>query len=368
MLKTFVQSTHRIPLFSHSYRSFYAAVLNRFVSTTRGLPAVKSVMLKGSYARREHVPGISDIDLAIVIHDATTYSELCELAQAIVRFKRGLVLTHCPIVGEIEVFSHADTMSPMFKSYSERFSWRVVSGDPVPFSNSPPDTPEQIWSNFGKFVFFHTVSPNFVPLHSQRHRAAGLARTLGICEVPSDNLAAYSVLIQRFDDLLARFVSSESSYPLRFETDHIGPFTGCGNNFRKEYILVENFEPPANAVEAERKPGLCFPPTYVGPNAMRFVTGPFEDRRNQMWANINLETVRYQWRGSFVNNVSANEGFLARSTFVDLVRLLCTLKMNPLVPTDEFSVPDLPPKDAVLQREDFQSIYEIFESIQYPST
>ncbi len=368
MLQKFVQNTHRIPLFSHSYRGFYAAVLARFIATTRELPAVKSIMLKGSYARREHVPGISDIDLAIVIHDGTTYSELCELAQAIVRFKRGIVLTHCPIVGEIEVFSHADTISPMFESYSKRFSWRVVSGDSVPFLTSTSESPEQIWAHFGKFVFFHTVSPNFVPLHSQRHRVAGLARTLGISNVPSDNLAAHSVIVRSFDELLAQFVSSDTSYPRQFETDHIGPFTGCGKDFRKQYILVENFEIPKNALNAERKPGLCFPPTYVGPNAMRFVTGPFEDRQNQMWAEINLQTIRYQWRGSFVNNVSADEGFLARPSFVDLVRLLCSLQKNPLVSTEGLIVPDLPPLDAVLQRENFQTLFETFQSIQYPAT
>ena len=296
MLQQFVQSTCQFPLFSHSYRVFYSVVLNRFLAMVRRFSVVESVMLKGSYARNEHVAGISDVDLAIVVRDNTTFSAMSELAKSIVEFKCGMVLSYCPIVGEVEVFSRADVMSPMFESYSRRFSWRLLYGEPVPISNRLSVAAERIWSQFGKFVFFHTVARNVVSPFSQFKRDVALARTLDVRNIPNDYRGAHIAVIRRFDDLLAQFVSPDSSYPEQFETDHIGPFTGCGDPVKKQYVLVEGFELPANARDflVDRNRGQFFPPTFVGPNAMRFVIGPFEDSGNRMWSEMNLQTIRYQ--------------------------------------------------------------------------
>ena len=64
-----VTSTGRLPGFSNAYRAFYDVVLDRFDASMREHRCVSSVLLKGSFARREHQPGYSDIDLAIVIRD-----------------------------------------------------------------------------------------------------------------------------------------------------------------------------------------------------------------------------------------------------------------------------------------------------------
>ena len=332
----------------------------------RRFSVVDSVMLKGSYARGEQVAGISDIDLAIVIRNNTTFDELSELTQSILEFKRGMMIIRCPILGEIEIFSRADVMSPMFQAYASRFSWRLVAGDSFPISDRSPSEAERIWSQFGKFVFFHTVARNLVSPFSQFKRDAALAQTLGVRGIPNDYMGAHVAVIRPFDEILAPFVSPDSSYPRQFETDHVGPFTGCGGSVKKQYVLVERFKLPAAAREfqADRKRGLFFPPTFVGPNAMRFVIGPFENSENRMWAELNLQTIRYQWRGSLVNQPS-NDGFLGRSAFIDLIRSISALKRNPLVSNDGLIVRERPLPDATIPGEHFRSLFRILSSVRY---
>ncbi|MCP4190673.1 MAG: nucleotidyltransferase domain-containing protein [Planctomycetaceae bacterium] len=371
MLQSFVQATHRIPVLSHGYRAFYAVVLNRFIAAVRHLPAVETVMLKGSYARDELVPGMSDIDLAIVIRDDTTFSQLYEIAETIFAFKQGMVLSHCPIVGEIEIFSHSDATSSMFEGYSRRFSWRVVWGVPVRISESSYDSVERIWTQFGKFVFFHYVARHLAAPRSLLHRDMKLARAIGVHDVPSEHLKAHVALIRRFDELLAQFVSPEASYPQQFVTDCVGPFTGCGDTLKKQYILIEDYKIPPSATEFGLTDSWLdnwfLPPTFVGPNAMRFVIGPFEDREAKRWSEMNLQTVRYQWRGSLLNNVTS-EGFLSRNAYNDIVRLVRALAQNSLYTNANLTVPSMVSKDAKVEKADFQRLFEIMSSVQYPSS
>ena len=369
MLQEFVQATHRVPFLSHGYRVFYAAVLNRFIAMVRKHAAVETVMLKGSYARNEHVPGMSDIDLAIVIRDNTTFDEMCEIANSICSFKQGKVLSKCPIVGEIEIFTRADVTSRMFQAYARRFSWRVVSGQPVAITNCSSDAVEKVWAQFGKFAFFHTVARTIAAPKSLLHRDSGLANALGVREVSNDHLQAYISLVRRFEELLAPFVSADDPYPKEFVADHVGPFTGCGDMIKKQYILVEDFEIPKDATEivldAAWSECWWLTPSFVGPNAMRFVIGPFGDRGNRMWSEMNLQTVRYQWRGGFLNNVTS-EGFLSRYAYNDLVRLMRTLSLNSLMPDCDFEVPAMVRVGEKVDRAGFQELYEVLASVQYP--
>ena len=369
MLQEFVQATHRVPLVSHSYRVFYAAVLNRFIAMVREHEAVETVMLKGSYARNEHVPGLSDIDLAIVIRENTTFAEMCEIANSICSFKQGTLLSYCPIVGEIEIFTRADVISPMFQAYARRFSWRVVSGEPVAITNCAPDAVEKVWAQFGKFAFFHTVARSIAGPKLLLHRDSGLANALGVREVAIDHVKAYISLVKRFEELLEPFVSADDPYPKEFVADHVGPFTGCGDMIKKQYLLAEDFEIPEDATEfvlgAASSECWFLPPSFVGPNAMRFVIGPFGDRENRMWSEMNLQTVRFQWRGSFLNNVTS-EGFLSRYAYNDIIRLMRTLSLNSIMPDCDLDVPAMVRHEGKVSLAEFQRLYEVLCSVQYP--
>jgi hypothetical protein len=138
---------------------------------------------------------------------------------------------------------------------------------------------------------------------------------------------------------------------------------------KKQYLLAEDFEIPEDATEfvlgAASSECWFLPPSFVGPNAMRFVIGPFGDRENRMWSEMNLQTVRFQWRGSFLNNVTS-EGFLSRYAYNDIIRLMRTLSLNSIMPDCDLDVPAMVRHEGKVSLAEFQRLYEVLCSVQYP--
>ena len=225
-----------------------------------------------------------------MIRNKPSIDELFDL----IRYKNRLVIRNCHVVGEIEIFTTSDAAHPMFQTYSRRFAWKTVSGEQLPISQTPLTTSEAIWHQFGKFVFFHTVSRQARgnPLGARR-RAVNLACALGVEDVPDDLDGAHLILIRRIDELLAPYVNANLPAVHRFNSDHIGPFTGSGSPITKEYRRLKNFVLPSDAYDfvLDREKGDYFPPTYRGPNGMRFAAGPFEGPNGMEWASRNLQTV-----------------------------------------------------------------------------
>lgn len=363
-----VTTTGRLPGFSHAYHAFYDLVLRRFVARMREHRCVSSVLLKGSFARREHEPGYSDIDLAIVIRDDCDLEEMIELAKSIHAFKRRLFAFKVPVVGEIEVFKQSDARHRMFQGYSRHFSWRLVSGEPVPFSTEPLQRHEWIWYEFFKFLIFQTLSNTERIDVSATRRARRLALALGVDPIPDSHLEIHAANIRRFDELLEPLVDPDADCPDRFEADHIGPYTGSGPPYGQVYVRLDEERIPEAALNArvDRNKNVFRLPAWIGPNAMRFVTGPFHGPSTGHWAEANLQTIRYQWRGSLLNQPFV-EGAFDRSSQVDMVRLIHALGVNPLVANRVEDTPEPTPAGETPSRDDFLAVFEVLESVEWPA-
>ena len=363
-----VTSTGRLPGFSHAYRAFYDLVLDRFDARMREHRCVASVLLKGSFARREHEPGYSDIDLAIVIRDDTDLEAMIELAKCIHAFKQRLFALKVPVVGEIEVFKQSDAAHPMFEDYSRHFSWRLVSGDPVPFSSVPLEHQDWLWYEFFKFVIFQTLSNvERIDISSTR-RARRLARTLGVDPIPATHLEIHAGNIRRFDELLAPLVDPDAPCPDRFESDHVGPYTFSGPPFAQTYLRLHGDRIPESALQArvDRDNDVVMLPAIIGPNAMRFVTGPFDGPAEGRWANLNLQAIRYQWRGTLLNQPWVMGAF-DRKSYVELVRGINALGRNRLVTNRVEDTPKLIPVGTRPSEQDFLAVFTTLDSVDWPA-
>lgn len=363
-----VTSTGRLPGFSHAYRAFYDVVLDRFDACMREHRCVSSVLLKGSFARREHQPGYSDIDLAIVIRDDSDLDEMIEVAKRIHAFKQRLFAFKVPVVGEIEIFKQADAAHPMFQGYSRHFSWRLVSGDPVPFSTAPLEPHEWLWYEFFKFLIFQTISNVDRIDISATRRARRLARLLGVDPIPESHLEIHAANIRKFDELLAPLVDPDAPCPDRFEADHIGPYTPSGPPVVQTYIRFDGDVIPSEAVQAraDRSKDVFLLPALIGPNAMRFVTGPFHGPSAGHWANVNLQTIRYQWRGSILNQPFVEDAF-DRSSYVDMIRSIHALGRNPLVANRLEDTPEMIPPGTNASEADFRKVFTTLDSVDWPA-
>ncbi len=363
-----VTTTGKIPGFSHAYRAFYDLVLNRFDARMREYRCVSSVLLKGSFARREHEPGYSDIDLAIIIRDDSDLDEMIEVAKRIHDFKQRLFAFKVPVVGEIEVFKQSDAAHPMFQGYSRHFSWRLVSGDPVPFSTTPLEHHEWLWYEFFKFLIFQTLSNVERIDISATRRARRLARTLGVDPIPETHLEIHAANIRRFDELLAPLVDPDAPCPERFEADHVGPYTASGPPFAQTYLRLDGDRIPEEALQAraDRDKDVVLLPALIGPNAMRFVTGPFDDSSKEYWRNVNLQTIRYQWRGTLLNQ-PFEMGAFDRNSYIEQVRMIHALGRNSLVANRIEDTPELIPVGARPSKEDFLAVFRTLDSVEWPT-
>ena len=124
---------------------------------------------------------------------------------------------------------------------------------------------------------------------------------------------------------------------------------------------------PPEAVEArsDRSKDVFLLPALIGPNAMRFVTGPFHGPSEGHWANVNLQTIRYQWRGSILNHPFVEDAF-GRSSYIEMVRSVRALGRNPLVTNRVEDTPEIIPPGAKASEAEFREVFKTLDSVDWP--
>jgi predicted nucleotidyltransferase len=105
-LRTAVVATAGWPVLSSAYRGAYALQTSRVADALRRIPGVRCVLLRGSRAGRLS-PGLSDIDLVIVLEDAISSAEELVACESVFRRVRRVNLG-APLIRDIHVFRVAE--------------------------------------------------------------------------------------------------------------------------------------------------------------------------------------------------------------------------------------------------------------------
>lgn len=101
-IQIFAILTAGLPVFKQIYRLYYKISLKIIVKCFCGLPGIKSIYLKGSMATGKFVPGISDIDLLIVLNNMDASDEQVFLGKFWKRY--ALLKSFFPQLGHAEPF------------------------------------------------------------------------------------------------------------------------------------------------------------------------------------------------------------------------------------------------------------------------
>lgn len=139
---------------------------------------VSTVGLKGSCARGDYYPGLSDIDLYIIVNNQIDSDEFIQLCKKIAGIKKSAFFQFFDLIGEFElIFDHEVNMSS-FKKYTQFFSWKNLSSSDFTI-NASPLTNFEMKVSFAMNKFF-LLSKNSEHIHllAKKRRLQNIANIL----------------------------------------------------------------------------------------------------------------------------------------------------------------------------------------------
>lgn len=133
-IQIFVVATNDLPVLKNIYRTLYQISVKIIVKYIKNFPEIKSIYLRGSMATGKFTPGISDIDLLIVLNDIDASAEQEFLGRFWKRY--ALIKIFFPQLGHIAIFcEHEIDKYLLFqifvnfsKFYADLYSLRNIYG------------------------------------------------------------------------------------------------------------------------------------------------------------------------------------------------------------------------------------------------
>lgn len=131
-LRALVLRTNAYPPFKQLNRAIYALALACFLRyVIRGRPAVRSVYVKRSQNARDWIPGLSDIDLRVILDARLPLESECRVLESFWTAHRRLK-TFFPMIGEVGIFNQDELGAWLAGTGVSpgRHDWTLVYGEP----------------------------------------------------------------------------------------------------------------------------------------------------------------------------------------------------------------------------------------------
>lgn len=134
LLRSLVLLANKIwPLFLLN-RFIYKIALWSFLIEARHFPQIISIFLKGGMLKSDWVPGISDIDLTLIVQEGSDTQELEFLEHFLKRYQS--LKSIFPMLGEVEMLDKQSFLrwsKFSIRGYESRF-WKLLYGESMPVS------------------------------------------------------------------------------------------------------------------------------------------------------------------------------------------------------------------------------------------
>lgn len=118
-----------IPIIGNILRIPYYLLIAYFSLKLKAFSGVKTFYLKGSCARGDFYPGLSDLDLCVILNSEHTTREFLTLTEWFVHLKQSIFFQFFDVLGELEILTLDQISHPEFKRYSAFYSWKLMWGD-----------------------------------------------------------------------------------------------------------------------------------------------------------------------------------------------------------------------------------------------
>lgn len=162
-------------LFSSVYRAYLRFIVNKL----KTLDGVLSIYLKGSMADESFVPGLSDIDLAIIINHQESIGTLKKIKFILDLHRASYLIRFFNILGEVEIFTQKELTSKLSQTYINHFNWRLFWGKDFSLNKEALSRVENI--SFALFLYNNLPQyTNTLTSESLERRFNNIARKTSI--------------------------------------------------------------------------------------------------------------------------------------------------------------------------------------------
>lgn len=266
---------NKLYLFKTFNRLLYKAVIKYIVFILSRQKIISSICLKGSCARNDYIPGISDIDLCLILNNPTS-EEFITLSNRVNKIKQNIIFKYIDLIGEIEVHLCHETNHNDFNNYKKFYSWKIIFGkDFNNFKELELSKIEKVSFAIFKYISLPKSSQLAHP-KSQERRLANIAKILNI-KFEFDFKEEFKVnstkLLKEIDNyILAENLNTNIQTSPQIKPDFICPFN-C-SSFNLETINNTNI----NSF-------LAF----------------FWDTENEHFKQLSALFIKFQWKSYFFN-------------------------------------------------------------------
>ncbi len=127
--KLLARSADYAPL-NDLYRSVYDQAIMKLIDELRPLPELVSILTRNSYADGSYTPGLSDIDVVVIVEDGLGEEALVDLLANIGR-RGGYCRRFYPMLGELPIYTREGfrLACSLGSPLSETYAWRIEWGD-----------------------------------------------------------------------------------------------------------------------------------------------------------------------------------------------------------------------------------------------
>lgn len=302
-------------------RGLYQLLWRIFRGALVRQPRVAGLYVKGSFARGDYRPGLSDIDVFIIIEDHLAFPELLALLDFTRRLKDWPVFRP---VGEIEVATAAELMFCQSQTgfcYLDQYDWKWEWGvQPLGlFRRKRPQPSELAALYIEVFTYLHHFSLVRVarpPEMGLEQKMLSLLAKLVPGERPQPGLDITGIHRQALLYLDRRVVEVTGGLPfveLPAEASQgLGPFTVRTSFHRLRFRYLDRPPAPAPAPgETVDHKLLVFPELWISETLGSFMhhcwfdpdsaPEPLRVVNQSLFDSIQRQVLLMQWRGYYVN-------------------------------------------------------------------
>lgn len=198
------------------------------------LRATYDVYLKGSCARGDFLPGISDIDLCIILKDETKDSDFVDFLTRVIELKSNWFFRYFDFLGEFEIHFNGDLALSGFAEYSKYFSWKSLLSERKVERSEMSYVDHVSWMIY-KLLEIPKDSSKAI-IESQKRRLENVTQ-LSLLEYSFDKTKAYDenrkILINKIDAYIKSHLQEVSISNTREAIEVRCPYNG------KEVIFEE---------------------------------------------------------------------------------------------------------------------------------
>ncbi|MGD2130439.1 MAG: nucleotidyltransferase domain-containing protein [Lysobacterales bacterium] len=320
-------------------RGLYRLIWHTFRRRLARQPGVTGLYLKGSFARGELRPGLSDIDVFVIVDARLPLPDLLRLLDRIRNMKKWPPFR---IIGEVEIATVKDLRfcgeQPDF-CYLDLFDWKWEWGEqPLGPYREKRSQPSELAALYVEvFSYLH----HFPMVRIHRHPEMGLAVKLqgllnklgsGLEANPEANVTeVHRRALEYLDERIQQLVGDLPAARLpESDCQSLGPFTAHTSFHRLRFRYLDDQPPPTKNEPAAREGLLVFPELWISDTLGRFLHYCWFHRdlapealraeNNALFESCQRQVLLMQWRGYYVNTFRHDpEEFGPRTSLLALV-------------------------------------------------